>query len=290
MAGENGHRIALITDSTCDIPQPLLEQYDIHLVPQYLIWGTEEFRDRIDVSADEFYRRLSHSTEFPRSSQPVIGDFFATLQAAQAAGAEEAVIVTISSGLSGTIKSAQQAAVMADMPVHIHDSRTSGMALGWQVLAAARAREAGGDAGAMLDVAARARDTMQIIFTVDSLEHLHRNGRIGRASHLIGSALNIKPVLWVDHSAGVVEAADRVRTHKRALERVYQLYFEHMDTSRPMHVAVIHSIAPDLAAAFEGRVRAEYDPVELLVTPISPVVGAHVGPNGVGLAGYYERE
>ncbi len=281
-------RIALITDSTCDIPADWLEQYNIRFASLYLIWGAEEFRDRLDIQPAEFYARLAADPVLPTSSQPVASDFVALIEVARQEGAEEVVIITISSQLSGTVESARQASGMVDIPVHVVDSKMGGMALGWQVVAAARAREAGGDAQAMIAAADKARETMQIIFYVDTLENLYRGGRIGGAARLVGTALNLKPVLYVDHTLGRIEPGEKVRTRKKALERVYQLFFERMHTDRPMHLTVIHSGAPDLAEETAERIRREYNPAELFVTIISPVMGAHIGPGAVGITGYYE--
>ncbi|HOA23800.1 MAG TPA: DegV family protein [Aggregatilineales bacterium] len=280
--------IALITDSTCDIPTPLLERYCIRFIPLVLIWGGEPYRDRVDIQPDEFYRRLAAGGPLPTSSQPRAEDFVHLLEQVIDEGAQEAIILPLSSQLSGTIISARQAAEMVDIPVHVVDSRTGGMALGWQLLAAARVREAGGGVAEMLQAIEQVRQTEQIIFYVDSLEYLHRGGRIGGAARLIGTALNLKPVLYVDHDIGRIEAGEKVRTRRRALERVYELFFERMDLSRPVHVAVIHSNVEELAQTVAERIRAEYNPAELLVTPISPVMGTHIGPGALGITGYYE--
>lgn len=281
-------RIALIADSTCDIPEPLMQQYHITFAPQYLIWGKEQYRDRIDIDAKQFYARLASGGPSPTSSQPLAPDFAALLEAAARDGATEAVIMTLSSQLSGTVESARQAAEAASIPVHVVDSMTGGMALGWQVLAAARARDADGDAAAMLEAADGVRQTEQIIFFVDTLAYLHRGGRIGGAARLVGTALNLKPVLYVDHEIGRIEPGEKVRTRKRALDRVYELFFERMDTRCPLHIAVIHSNAGELAEPVEEQIRREYDPAELFTTVISPVMGTHIGPGAVGITGYYE--
>ncbi len=280
--------IALITDSTCDIPTPLLEQYSIRFIPLVLIWDGEQYHDRIDIQPDEFYRRLAASGSLPTSSQPRAEDFVRLLEQVIDEGAQEAIILPLSSQLSGTIVSARQAAEMVDIPVHVVDSRTGGMALGWQLLAAARAREAGGGVAEMLQAIEQVRQTEQIIFYVDSLEYLHRGGRIGGAARLVGTALNLKPVLYVNHDAGRIEPGEKVRTRRRALERVYELFFERMDLTCPLHVAVIHSNIEELAQTVAERIRAEYNPAELLVTPISPVMGTHIGPGALGITGYYE--
>ena len=280
--------IALITDSTCDIPERLMRQYSITFAPQVLIWEKTQYRDRIDIDAAQFYARLAAGGPAPTSSQPLAPDFARLIEAAVQGGATEVVIITLSSQLSGTVESARQAAEAASIPVHVVDSKTGGMALGWQVLAAARARDAGGDAAAMLEAAARVRRTEQIIFFVDTLAHLHRGGRIGGAARLGGTALNLKPVLYVDHEIGRIEPGEKIRTRKRALDRVYELFFERMDTRCALHIAVIHSNAVELAESVEDRIRREHNPAELFTTVISPVMGTHIGPGAVGITGYYE--
>jgi DegV family protein with EDD domain len=282
------HRIALITDSTCDIPANLLEQYEITFASQYLIWGREEYRDQVDILPEEFYERLKADPDLPSSSQPTESDFLELIDRAKRQGAEEVVIITISSQMSGTVESARQAAEKADIPVHVVDSLSGGTGLGLQVLAAARAREEGGDAQAMITAADRARKTMQFIFFVDTLDNLYKGGRIGGAARLIGTALNLKPVLYVDHEVGQVESAEKTRTRKKALERIYELFFEKIDITRPLHIAVVHSGVPELANNLAARIREVYQPVELLVTVISPVMGTHIGPGAVGISGYCE--
>lgn len=283
------HRIALITDTTCDIPQNLVDQYDIGLVPQILIWGTEEYKDRIEIDAATFYARLPNDPNHPSSSQPIPPDFVRQLEQDKARGAEEAVIITLSTQLSKTVASAQQAAEQVDMPVHVRDSRSVSMGLGFQVLAAARAREAGGDAQAMLAAADKVRETVAVNFTPETLEYLHRGGRIGGASKLLGTALQLKPQLYVDHKGTArVEAGERTRTRKKALSRLYELFFEQMDTTKPLHIAVVHINEEDIANQFVERIQAEHNPVELLVTSVGPVVGVHGGPGTVGIIGYYE--
>lgn len=281
-------RIVLITDSTSDLLQEHVDQYDIRIAPMYLLFGTEQYRDRFEISQEQFYERLAVGDVHPHSSQPVVADFLRIIEEAQAEGAEAVVIITMSSQLSGAIQSARQSVEQSPIPVYCHDSRSGGMGLGWQVLAAARAREAGADAEGMVAAADRARRSLQIIWYVDSLEYLHRGGRIGGASRLIGSALHLKPVLYVDRDTGRVEALERVRTAGRALERVYHLFFERMKLDRPLHIAAIHSNVEAAARSLAERVRAEFKPVEMLVTGISPVMGTHIGPGAVGLAGYYE--
>jgi DegV family protein with EDD domain len=284
----SSHPIALITDSTCDIPLPYLEQYRICVAPQYVIWGTESFRDMVDMSPEEFYARLTKDSVHPKSSQPVVKDFLYCLEQAKEAGAQEAVIITISNQLSGTVKSAQQAADLVEMPVHVVDSFSASMGLGFQVLAAARAREAGGSGQDMVDAADKVRQNIQVTFSVDTLDYLHRGGRIGGAARLVGTALQIKPQLYVDHSTGRVEPGERTRTRKKALERMYQVLCSQMDLTKSVHVAVVHCAVEQEALAMRDRVEQELHPVELIVTHVTPVIGTHTGPGALGLIGYYE--
>lgn len=278
--------VTLITDSTCDIPDDLLEEHQIRIAPQYLIWGTEEYRDRFDISAEEFYRRLPEEAALPSSSQPVERDFSRLLDEAIQAGAESALIITISNKLSGTVESARQAAEKASIPVKVIDSLSGGMGLGWQVLAAARAREGGLEA--MAEAANRARETLKFVFFVDSLDALHRGGRIGGASRFVGTMLNLKPMLYIDHIVGQVEADEKVRTRSRALGRIFERFSEQIDASRPLHVAVVHSNAAEYAEKVAERITQALKPIELFVTTISPVMGTHIGPGAVGIAGYTE--
>ena len=137
--------IALITDSTCDLPQNYLNQYNIEVVPLTIIWGEEQFRDGVDLKAEDFYQRLASDPVIPTTSQPTPAEMVQVYEKAKENGAKEIIILTISSAMSGTHESAKKAAELVDIPIHVQDSKSNTMSLGWQVLAAARAREDGGD-------------------------------------------------------------------------------------------------------------------------------------------------
>lgn len=282
-------KVALITDSTCDIPRDLVERYGIAVVPMSVVWGSESFRDRIDMEPRAFYRRLTDDPEYPTTAQPTPEDFLGVCETAIGDGAEEVVIVTISGELSGAFASAQQAATMAERPVHVVDSKGTTMGLGWQVLAAARAREAGGDAMAMVRAADEVRRSAALYVCLDTLEYLHKGGRIGGATRLIGSLLNVKPLVYVDRETGRVEAAGRVRTRRRALRTLYQRFFEQLDTEKPLRIAVFHGDAPQDAERIAERIEREHAPVELLIDITGPVLGVHTGPRAIALCGYHER-
>jgi DegV family protein with EDD domain len=180
------------------------------------------------------------------------------------------------------------AAPIIDMPVHVVDSKSNSMSLGWQILAAARAREAGGDAAAMIAAADAARKTMVYIITLDTLEYLRKGGRIGGASAFIGTLLNFKPQIMVNHETGMVEAGRRTRTRQKALQALYNDFFAQLDTSKPMRIAVLHNAALPEAETLAARVQVEFAPRELVISIVSPILGVHTGPRAVALCGYTE--
>jgi DegV family protein with EDD domain len=282
------HKIALITDSTCDLPQVLRERYAINVLPLTVIWGNEQLRDGVDIQPEAFYERLVADPIYPTTSQPTPQNFLDIYERVQRQGAQEIVVMTISSAMSGTYESAKLAAPIIDMPVHVVDSKSNSMSLGWQILAAARAREAGGDAAAMIAAADAARKTMVYIITLDTLEYLHKGGRIGGASAFIGTLLNFKPQILVNHETGMVEAGRRTRTRQKALQALYNDFFAQLDTSKPMRIAVLHNAALPEAETLAARVQVEFAPRELVISIVSPILGVHTGPRAVALCGYTE--
>ncbi len=280
--------IALITDSTCDLPQNFLSQYNIEVVPLTIIWGEEQFRDGVDLSPEDFYQRLGKDPVIPTTSQPTPQEMVQAFESVKEKGADEIVILTISSAMSGTNESAKKAAELVDIPVHVQDSKANTMSLGWQVLAAARAREAGGDVQAMLSAAKKARGSMVLMISLDTLEYLHKGGRIGGASHFIGTLLNLKPQITVNHHSGEVEGGRRSRTRKKALIDLYADFISHIDSSKILRVAVLHNAALKEAEETANRIQEELQPEELILGIVSPVLGVHTGPGAVAICGYTE--
>lgn len=280
--------IAIITDSTCDLPPEFLQQYNIKVIPQIIIWDEVEYRDQIDIQPEEFFRRLRAESSRPTTSLPTVSDFAAIYQEAIQEGADEIVTVTISSAMSGTYQVARTAAQMVEIPVHVVDSKGPTMTLGWQVLSAARCREAGGDTGAILANIEKTRQTMRQYVSLDSLEYLQRGGRIGGAARWIGTRLNIKPLVCINHNTGLVEPVGLARTSKKAVEMLFEKFFAGIQQDRPLHLAVLHCDALEQAQALAERVRKQYSPVELMVNITGPVLGANTGPGALALCGYTE--
>jgi DegV family protein with EDD domain len=277
--------VAIVTDSTCDIPADLVEQYDLTVVPLYVVWGDEELRDGVEIDQSTFYSRLPADPTHPSTSQPTPGDFVRTIAGLDA---REVLIVTLSKALSGTYESACRAREELDLPIYVVDSYSLSMGLGWQVLAAARARERGADVEEMMAAAEQVRERTSLLLTVDTLEYLHRGGRIGSAAKLLGSLVQLKPLLEINHETGVLEPLEKIRTRKRALRRLVEETFERVDPSEPAHVAIIHGAAPEDARSLLHEVLERCEQVEPVVSAITPVLGVHGGPGVVGIGAYNE--
>lgn len=280
--------IEIITDSTCDIPQELIQQYQITVLPHVVIWGNHEYRDRVDLQPEEFYRRLTTEKDLPTSAQASVSDFADIYQSAQAHGAKEIIVLTVSSAMSGTFQSASNAAQMVDIPVHVVDSKGPTMTLGWQVLEAARMREVGASVQTILGKINEVRKSMVQYVMMDTLEFLRRGGRIGNATNLITSLLQIKPLVHINHETGLVETGEIARTYGHAVNMLYEKFFGKMDLSKTLHVAVLHGNALEEAEKLAERIRAEVHPAELLINITGPVLGINTGPRALALCGYTE--
>jgi DegV family protein with EDD domain len=284
MESKSERRIAIVTDSTADLPPHLVEEFGIRVVPQVLIMGDQTWRDGVDIDSATFYELLRTSSQFPSSSQPSVVDF----QQVFGELAEEydgIAAILISDELSGTLNSARMAAeTLPDVPIEIIDTRAVSVQLAFIVLAAARAAAAGGDLQTVADAARAMIGQVQLYFVVDTLEYLHRGGRIGAASRLFGTALNLKPVLTIDD--GIVTPLTKVRSRRKALGTVVRILDEQLAGADRIHMAVLHIACPDEAAHLAEHLEARFHPVELIRAECGPVLGTHAGPGTVGVAVY----
>lgn len=278
--------ITIITDSTCDLPAGLIAEHSIQIVPLTIIWGEDQYQDGVDLQPEDFYQRLTADPVHPSTSQPAPEKMKMAYHQAREQGAREIVVMTLSSAMSGTYQSAQTAAADFPIPVHVYDSRTNSMGLGWQVLAAARARRAGQGVEGMLASASEARGAMRYLISLDTLEYLHRGGRIGGASRFLGNLLNLKPQITVNHTTGEVEAGRRSRTRKKALQDLYDDFFKDIDPDQTLRIAVLHNADRPAAEKLAERIQSERKPEELLISIVSPILGVHTGPRAVALCGY----
>ncbi len=276
-------KIAIVTDSTSDLPLDLALRHQITIVPQVLIWGDETFSDGVDIHPPAFYARLKTDTVTPSTSQATVATFMKIFQALL--DQDYAILaILVSAKLSGTINSAVQAKehLPAGAPIEIVDAQSVSMMLGFNVLRVARAVEQG---ASLSDAVALAHQIIRhtgVVLTVETLEFLHRGGRIGSASRFMGTALNIKPILEVRD--GRVEAVERVRTRSKSLSRVVDLVEEQIGGQRPVHVAALHANAEEDARILLDGICARLKVDEQIFSIVGPVVGTHAGPGTVGLA------
>ena len=280
--------IKIISDSTCDVPDTLLQQYNIGIIPHYIIWGSEQFLDHVNLKAVDFYERLVKDPVYPSSSQASIMDFKQTYEKAAAEGADEIIMLTVSSAMSGAYHMAQEAAKLVKIPVSVVDGKSPTMSLGWQVLAAARARDNGVAVPQILSMLEDLKKRMVQYVYMESLEYLQKGGRIGNAVAWLGSLLRIRPLVSINHSTGLVEPVSLARTRKSGIELLYHRFFSHFKDAKNLHIAVLHGNVLKDAEELAERIQAEFHPVELIINMTGPVLGINTGPAALALAGYAE--
>lgn len=283
----NGQKILVVTDSTAYIPDAALGGLNIPVIPLWLIWGDERFRDGVDIDPPTFYRRLRESRTFPTTSQPSAGEFVEFFRRV-GTGANAIVGVFISSKLSGTIPSAEAAKEqLPEMTIRIVDSLSTSMGLGFPALAAARAAAAGKSLDEVVAAAEDVRDRMNVLFAVDTLEYLHRGGRIGGAKRFLGTALNIKPLLHIED--GRVEALAQVRTKRKAVAQMLDVVEERLGGKPMAEVSVLDVDTPEEGDALAKEVAERFRISPVYRTTVSPVIGTHAGPGTVGICFYAAR-
>ncbi|HEX2045910.1 MAG TPA: DegV family protein [Gaiellaceae bacterium] len=272
---------AVVLDSTADLPDASERHANWRVVPLYVRFGDETFREYVDISPEEFYRRLRSAAEPPRSSQPTPADFATVYE--ELAGYERIVCLMISAKLSGTAESARLGAESAaDERVVVIDSGvTSG---GTVILADAvqRRLERGTSDEEIEDVVERFRGERGLLFTVETLEYLVRGGRVGKAQGLAGQLLSVKPILQFDD--GEVAPLKRVRGRAKALAEFERLFLAATEDSPDLHVGVGHADAASDAEELVRRIRAGRPRCSVdIVTTLGPVIGTHGGPGTLGL-------
>ena len=280
--------IGIVTDSTCDIPENLINQYGITIVPQYIIWGDKEYKDRFDLTSLEFYQRLEKDKTRPTTSQASVNDFKEVYDDLHHRGITEVIVLTVSSAMSGTFQMAKNAAKLVDFPVSVVDSKGPTMTLGWQVLAAARAREMGNDVKTILEKIDQVRKRLVQFVAMDTLEYLQKGGRIGGAVKWVGGLLQVKPLVSINHETGLVEAVSIARTQKALIENMYKKFFQKLDLTKKLHIAVLHGNALEKGEELAQRIQNEFNPIELIINITGPVLGLNTGPGALALCGYYE--
>jgi DegV family protein with EDD domain len=277
-------KVAFVTDSTSYIPKDIREKYPITVVPQVVIWEGQTYEDDVTMTPEQFYTRLRTAKVMPSTSQASVVNMEKAFRSLIEQG-YDVLGVFISSKLSGTFQSAVQGReqlTSGKEKVELVDSNTTAMAMGFMVLAAAKAAAEGASLAECKALADKARDHVGVYLTVDTLEFLHRGGRIGGATRFLGTALNLKPILAIED--GRIEAVERVRTRGKALDRLVELVAEKCAGKSPVHLATLHADAEADAKVMLDKITPLVHPVESVFAAVSPAVGAHAGPGTAGLA------
>jgi DegV family protein with EDD domain len=277
-------KVLVITDSSASLPAPLMDELDIKVIPLWLIWDNDSFLDGVDIDPASFYKRLRDSKSLPSSTQPTVEEFkdFYLRLGEICCGV---VCVLASSKISGTIDSALAASdQIPDVPVVVVDSLFSAMGQGLIALQAARAAAAGKSLEEVAEIAEQTRDETDLLFVVDTLEFLHKGGRIGGAKRLLGTALNIKPILHFQD--GLIQPLSQTRTKKKGIQELLDIAEERLDSRRMAEAAVVHVDCLDEGKQLVELVEKRFNPPRIHLSDVSPVVGTHVGPGGLGLAFY----
>ncbi|MBL7065601.1 MAG: DegV family protein [Anaerolineae bacterium] len=282
----SNRKIAVVTDSTAYIPAQALGDLDIPIIPLWLIWGDERFRDGVDIDPPTFYRRLREAKTLPTTSQPSAGEFVDFFRRVAAENDTDTIVgAYISSGISGTVASAEAAkAQVPELDITIIDSLFASMGLGFVALAAARVAAAGGSLKKIIAAAEETRDGINLLLTVDTLEYLHRGGRIGGGKRFLGTALKIKPLLHLED--GRIEALTQVRTKRKAIAQMLDIVEERLGGRQMAEVSILDADSPEEGKAVAERVKERFGISTVYCAMVSPVIGTHVGPGTIGITFY----
>ena len=274
--------VAVVTDSTADLPRDLVEELGLRVVPLSVTFGDETFISGVTLQPEGFYRRLEATDRMPTTSQPSPAWFEEAYADCADDGHQQVVSVHCSAALSGTVSLARDRAKEAPLPVEVVDTKLVGGALGLAALAAHRVAEQGGSVAQVVAAVDRIRKQALGLLVVDTLEYLKRGGRLTGAQAMVGTALKVKPILHLTPE-GTVEVRERTRTWTRAMDRCVALVAEVAD-GQPVDVVVVHALAPERASELWQRLDAEVEVAGRVEALIGPIVGTHVGPGAIGVA------
>jgi DegV family protein with EDD domain len=275
-------KVAIITDSTAYLPPEIVQELDLTVIPLTVNWDGKTYRDGVDIQAEEFYDRLAKSESFPTTSQTTVGEYQEVFKSLL--DKDYAILaLPISSGISGSVESAFKAQQeLAGQPIEVVDTKLVSMALGFMVMTVARAAQAGASLEECVALAHDVYPRIGVYFTVDTLKYLNKGGRINTAKRLLGSVLNIKPLMEIRN--GKIELIESVTSRKKAMNRMLDLIEADIAGREPVRISAFHAAADEDAQALLDRAVERFHPVETVLTYVSPVVGSHTGPGTVSLA------
>jgi DegV family protein with EDD domain len=283
--GPRMKKIALVTDSTADLTPEIKAECDIHVIPLKVLFGEQEFLDG-ELTSDEFYLRLGKATELPKTYQPSPEDFF-HLYSRLLEEYQEVISIHISSGLSGTYNAARLAKEKLKGKIHLIDSKTISIGVGMMMLEAAKLIREGLDSVHIMDKVSKARNNVETLFTVNTLEYLQKGGRIGRVSGMMGTFLNIKPVIRVGDD-GIYQSYSKARSQEKALRSIVEAFQELSKGKKSIRFGIGHGAASQAGLYLKEAMENAFQIPATIFTQVGPVIGVHTGPGTIGAAIQYE--
>lgn len=277
-------KLAIVTDSTAYIPDELLKEHQIHTIPLSVVFGDETFREGLDITTEEFYKKVQEEEELPTTSQPAIGSF---VQLFERLSEEYDAIISIhlSKRFSGTYDAAKSAGNMVDnIEVHAFDTALSAMPQGFFAIAAAELVAEGKSAAEIISHLEDMKEKTCAYFLVEDLAHLQRGGRLNKGQALIGSLLHIKPVLHIID--GLIVPFEKIRTRKKAINRIMSMLEEDVQTKDVKRVVFIHANNLKLAEEMRDEFSKKHPGVETIISYFGPVIGTHLGEGSLGVSWY----
>lgn len=279
-------QVRIVTDSCASIPDPLLQEHEIIMVPYYVHIGGQAFRDLVDLQRGPFYDYLTRADDLPKTANPGPGDYVKAFREAREAGAQAVVSVHMTSLGSGAYQAALVAREMAQselpgLEIEVVDTRNVAMCHGWIALEAARAAQGGARLPQVMELIRYLLPRVRMIQTADTLRYLYMGGRIGRAKHLLGSLLNAKPLISMED--GVIVALGQARSRLGAYHQIVERVAQAVSKGAEIKVAYLHAAALEEVRKLRGLLEERLSPVETLVAELSPALGVHTGPGTVGV-------
>ncbi|RPF54350.1 DegV family protein [Aquisalibacillus elongatus] len=277
-------KTVVVTDSTAYIPEEQLKELNIHVVPLSVTFGQESYRELYDITTKEFYEKVRQSDELPKTSQPSIGDVLTKYE--ELAQEYDAIIsIHLSSGVSGTYQAAVSAGQSVEgVEVYPYDSEISCMAQGFYVLRAAEMAQQDNGPEAILEAMDDIKKEMRAYFMVDDLSHLARGGRLNGAQAMVGSLLQVKPILHFEDKK--IVPFEKIRTSKKAYKRMEELLKETADQAEEVKACIIHAEREEKAIKWKEELEDKFPNVNFEISYFGPVIGTHLGEGGMGLFWY----
>lgn len=275
-------KTAIVTDSTAYITKDIRDKLNIHMIPLNVIFGNETYREEIDITAEEFYRMVREKKELPTTSQPAVGEFVELFEKLKNEGYDAIISVHLSSGISGTYQGAATAGKMVEgIEVYPYDSEMSCGNQAFYAMEGAEMALAGKEPEEILERFEVIKKNSRAYFIVDDLTNLQRGGRLSKAEAVIGSLLQVKPVLHFEDKK--IVPFEKIRTKKKAIKRINELLSEDVKDGKEYKAMIIHANRKEEANAWKEELEAKHPNVEFSIGYFGPVIGTHLGEGGLGI-------